>query len=155
MTIRRDNKLYTFLRLFILNFIAFSAINIVILALKNLFTIQLFKNYELYSFTSLILISLLLSLMTLAQYKCITKAVRTDDRLKDKHKLIEVMERMKWRVVSEDEKKIVFKSKFLWGLLDEKIQVDFMDTELHIFGPKDYIKKLIFLAHFDYRETTS
>ncbi|MGE5630204.1 MAG: hypothetical protein ACM3TR_03800 [Caulobacteraceae bacterium] len=150
MSISGKNRIFTLIKLLLSHFIVLASINIIIISFKRLYHIAFFRDYEIYSFTSLIAISFLLSLMKLSDYLYIKKAIRIDDRLGDIQKVKDTMQRMNWKIESEHDDAIVFKSVFSFGIWIDRIRVNFTDTEIHILGSKEYVKRLVSLANFTY-----
>lgn len=151
MNMDRRNRIFILVKLFVSHLIVFTSMNIIIILLKRFFQMDLFKEYEVYSFTALVFVSFLLSLITLSDYIYIKKAIRIDDRFGDVQKVKDAMQRLKWKIESEYDDTIVFKSKFLFGIWIDRIRVTFTDTEIHILGSKEYVKKLISIANFTYK----
>ncbi len=142
--------MFILVKLFVSHLIVLTSINIIIILLKRFFQIDFLREYEVYSFTALVIISFLFSLITLSDYIYIKKAIRMDDKFGDVQKVKDAMKRLKWKIESEYDDVIVFKSTFSFGIWIDRIRINFSDTEIHIWGSKEYVKKLISLANFTY-----
>jgi hypothetical protein len=95
-------------------------------------------------------ISFIISLLSIPNYLHTVKAIRMDDQAISTELVIRAMDKMKWKIESQTEREIIFKSSFLLPPWKERIIIKFTDTELQIGGPRECVERAIQLSNFSY-----
>lgn len=152
--IRKRGTLYTFARLFINNFIMFYLIytvSIIFQILCNTYlNTSLSINYDTGSYYFIFLISITFSLMMISGSIRISKAIRIDEKSIDENRIKAAMSKMKWTMRDYSEDAYLFNSPLGFGMLKEEMIIKFVETEIHISGPRRNVDDFIRLAKFPY-----
>jgi hypothetical protein len=150
----RRNRLWIYIKFSITNLFFIGAANLSFVLIPKLsndiFNTRFNINYDILSFWSLILFPLYFSLLTLSSGIYITKGIRIDDKEYEKVSIKQVMENMKWKLKEEDENTIKFRSPFNIGLWMDEMLIEFIDNEIHITGPREYVKRVIKISKYLY-----
>lgn len=150
MKIKADDGIVIFGKLFVTGAVFY----ILITLLSYVFSILLGRNpvYGVFSLgiPGILLASFIISLISFTNYQHIAKAIRMDNRNESAALLTRALEKMKWKLESQTEERMVFCSPrrfFLWG---ERIVVQFTDTEVQLCGPREDLERVIRVSNFPY-----
>jgi len=132
-------------------FIIANVLFILIEKLSNaIFNTRFISNDDMLNFSILIPYYLFISLFMISRGIYITKGIRIDDKDIEIVSIKQVMDNMKWKLKDENGDTIVFRSPFFIGLWMDEIIVEFIDNEVHITGPREYVKRAISLSKYLY-----
>jgi hypothetical protein len=81
----------------------------------------------------------------------ITQGVRIENKDTELKKIIDVMSKLSWKLIENDENTLIFKSPFIVGLWMDDIIVEFTGNELHFTGPRAYVNRAISLSKYPYK----
>jgi hypothetical protein len=150
----KRNRLWIYIKFFITSAIFFSIANFLFVLIQKLsnviFNTRFNANFGIPNPTYLILFYLYFASLMLSSGIYITKSIRIDDKDIEIVSIKQVMNKMKWRLKEENENTIIFRSPFFIGLWMDEIIVEFINDEVHITGPREYVKKAISRSNFLY-----
>jgi hypothetical protein len=150
----KRNLLFIYIKLFITSVFFFGLVNILIILVEKLsntiFNTAFVINYESVSLSNLLPFALIFALLMTSSSSYITQGVRIEDKEAELAKIKEVLHKMKWKMKMENKDKLVFKSPFRLGLFMDEITVTFIDEEVQINGPREYVEKVISQGNYVY-----
>lgn len=152
--INKRNHLWIYIKIFITTLIFLYTANISVTLIQKLsnfiFNTRFIIDYNIFDFSLIIPFYLIFSLFMLSKGIYITKGIRIEDKDIGAENIIEVMDKLNWKLREENEDTIIFKSPFILGLWMDEIIIEFIDNEVHITGPREYVNRVITLSKFSY-----
>lgn len=150
----KRNRLWIYLKIFVTSLIFLYTANISFILIEKLsnaiFNTRFISDYNKFDFKVVIPFYLFFSLFMLSKGIYITKGIRIDDKDIETENIIEVMDKLNWKLREENEDSIIFRSPFILGLWMDDIIVEFIDNEVHITGPREYVNRVISLSKNPY-----
>ena len=141
------NKFIAYNRFFINICINYTVLTFALWGVNKLLNIlsygRIIQFFNIFSVYSILFFSLLFSLMMFSNYVLTSKKAVITDRDEEKSKIKDMMNRFRWKLVTETDKDLIFKAPLWQGPIRDVISFVFTDREVEIKGPSYFIDNVI------------